>query len=93
MGARPFTLRCPKCKRGEDFERGDRGSNQRLFTTGETLIAKRYGRRHNVAMTEIVHADCGHAFWTDHISARSKPLAISIIEIRSYGRKPSGVKP
>lgn len=68
----PLTLRCPKCKVGEDFRRLDRSSSKGLTPTGNTKRVGTYHHKHNVQMAEVRHT-CGHVFWTNHPDARRAP--------------------
>lgn len=68
MGAAPLTLRCPKCKVGEDWRGHSRPSGEDLVATGATRREKRYGYRRHVLLAEIRHI-CGHTFWSNHPQA------------------------
>ncbi len=75
MKGRPFTLRCSKCKRHEDYRDPNRPSHQNLMRTGRERVKRRYGYRYNVRQVEVRHTTCGHVFWTDHLNASALPLA------------------
>lgn len=70
MGAAPFTLRCPKCKKGENWRGGSRKSSRDLLRTGNQKRVPRYGRKLDVLLVEVRHLWCGHIFWTNHPSVR-----------------------
>jgi hypothetical protein len=86
---RPFALRCPKCKVGEDYrDSAHRQSDRGLFRTGSITVAKSYGYRHHVVMCEVWHDCCGRAWWTDHSTAKVLPVAPSDARVLLRGKKP-----
>lgn len=73
----PLTLRCPKCKVGEDYRRYDRPSGRAIHRTGlEKDGWRRVKRgRHFVHQWQVWHQICGHRWWTTHRDAvRLAPL-------------------
>lgn len=72
---RPLTLRCAKCKRGENWNpRPSPSSADNLFRTGRERVAKTLRGRHNVLLREVFHSKCNWVGWTDHSGARALPI-------------------
>lgn len=62
--AGPLTLRCPKCKIGEDWRILNRDSGQNIVSTGRVRIRARVGKRHDVEQYEVQHQSLRCHFWT-----------------------------
>lgn len=75
MGNTPCTLRCSKCKRGEDWRRNNRPSGIGLKRTGRArgpVLAWNHGWATHL---QVIHEKCGHKMWTTHGQARYLPLS------------------
>lgn len=85
MGATPFTLRCPRCKkyRQWDYKRSgyDELSNRDLVPTGKTKIIRTTSAGvHDVQAVQMKHdgkaraggEHCGYVFWSTHPDAVRK---------------------
>ena len=78
MGSTPLTLRCPKCKKGREWDMDranyDGLSHLGLMPTGRVKLRRM--RRANV-LVELRHEGlswrtqqpCGHVFWSKHPEA------------------------
>lgn len=84
MGAAPITLRCGKCKRGEDWNAPNRLSGKDIVRTGKTRIAKRYGRMMHVTLHQMKHV-CGNVFWSNHPDAKHKPVEMHMLTTNAFG--------
>jgi hypothetical protein len=68
MGAKPITLKCPACHRGEygrdDTDRGVRG----VVQSGRTREQRTWNTRRPGATLSTMHEskclDCGHVWWS-----------------------------
>lgn len=74
MGSTPMTLRCPKCKVGEDWRTYNRPSSNGLKRTAAAPREKKRDRKwRRVQQVQVVHEPCGHVFWTTHPSWTTNP--------------------
>lgn len=90
MGSTPLTLRCPKCKNGEDYRRYDRPSSLGIEKTGRILV---WGDN-EFKQVEVRHTRCGHV-WLDDWTGNTRSVgnthasfATRMANLRASGSPP-----
>lgn len=82
MGAKPITLKCPKCHRGEYLrEPAEKGVVQSGRTKPQwTWNTRRRGKTLST-MRESKCLDCGHVWWSTLFTGRIDPMKFKNAEV------------